>query len=86
MTVKQLTAAEAAWLKQFQALMEKCPSKRLGAYTVGDADLTIYDKSVHDKHLKANPREERDDTAVHAELGTVLISIKMPFQVDGVCG
>lgn len=40
-----LTKDEAAWVKKVQTLLNKCPSKRLGFYTVGDADVMIYDKS-----------------------------------------
>lgn len=86
MKVKKLTPAEAKWLKDFQALMDTCPSKRLAAYTVGDPDLVIYDKPVFDAYRNANSRDDRDDVVLHDELRTKLGRISMPFLVDGVCG
>jgi hypothetical protein len=84
--VEPLTAEEKKWLKQFQAIMKRCPSKRLGAFTIGDADLSIYDKAVFDDYRANKRSEDQDDVHIHRELGTVLASIAMPFQVDGVCG
>jgi len=69
--------------------MRACPTKRLGAYTVGDADITIYDKPEFDKYrknLEKRVRDMPDDVAIHAEIGSVLDIVHMPFQVDGVCG
>jgi hypothetical protein len=86
MAAKKLTTAEKKWVDELQAVLNKCPSKRLGAYTTGDADLKIYDKPVFDAYRDANPRDDRDDVIVHQEIGTVLDSIDTPFQVDGVAG
>lgn len=89
MKIKKLTAAEIRWLERFQELMRACPSKRLGAYTVGDADLTIYDKPMFDiarEEDESKRRDARDDVSVHADYNTVLYIIHMPFQVDGVAG
>lgn len=86
MPVKKLTAAEAKWVQKVQALMAECPSKRLGAYTIGDAEIRLYDKPVFDAHRNANPRDDRDDVIIHQEIGTVLATIDTPFQVDGVAG
>lgn len=91
--VEPLTAEEKKWLKQFQSLMNRCPSRRLGAFTIGDPDLTIYDKEVFDDYrfnlescAKNQHSADRDDVEIHHELGTVLAHITMPFPVDGVCG
>jgi hypothetical protein len=86
MKVKKLTKAESDWLAEFQRLMDRCPSKRLGCYTIGDADIRIYDKPVFDAYRHANPRDMRDDVLIHGDIGTVLGNIDMPFQVDGVAG
>lgn len=40
-----LTPEETKWLKKLQKLLNECPSERLGFYTVGDADLTVYDNT-----------------------------------------
>lgn len=86
MDVEPLTPAEQKWLKQFQALMNKCPSKRLGAFTTGDPYLSIYDKPVFDGYREEVGNEDRDDVEIHHQLGTVLATVTMPFQVDGVAG
>ncbi|MEM8519018.1 hypothetical protein [Janthinobacterium sp. CAN_S7] len=89
MAIKKLTKAEAEWLSQFKELMAACPSKRLGSYTVGDADIKIYDKPAFDayrKDLEKKVRDMPDDVTMHADIGSVLDTIQMPFQVDGVCG
>jgi len=44
MSADPLTKVEARWLAQLEKLLLACPSKRLGAYTVGDPTLNIYDK------------------------------------------
>lgn len=86
MGVAPLTAPEIKWVKEFQALMKKCPTKRLGAYTTGDASLSLYDKPMFETYRENASRDNRDDVIIHDELGTVLANIVMPFQVDGVCG
>jgi hypothetical protein len=86
--VKPLTAAETKWLDKLQALLDKCPSERLGAFTIGDPSLSIYDKTYFDdfRNSQEYSRDEPDDVYVHEKLGTVLYYLDMPFQVDGVCG
>lgn len=44
-----LTKAEAMWIAKIQRLLDNPPSKRLGFYTTGDCDLTIYDGSKEDE-------------------------------------
>lgn len=39
----KLTKAEKAWVKQLNALLAKCPSKRLAFATIGDCDVSIFD-------------------------------------------
>lgn len=47
-----LTKEEKRWLRRVQAALDSCPSKRLGFYTVGDADLSVYDRT-HEKAIHA---------------------------------
>jgi len=87
MAVKPLTPAEKKWVNQLQDVLNLCPTKRLGAFTIGDPELAIYDKPVFDAYRKTmHHRDERDDVQIHDELGTVLVRLSMPFQVDGVSG
>ncbi|WP_103171629.1 hypothetical protein [Paracoccus sp. SY] len=39
-----LTAAEKKWLACLQEVLDACPSKRLGFYTIGDQTVEVYDK------------------------------------------
>lgn len=39
----KLTKEEKAWVKQLNALLDKCPSKRLAFATIGDCDVSIFD-------------------------------------------
>jgi len=85
MAVKKLTKAESDWLAKFKSLMTECPSRRLGAYTTGDAQIAIYDKPAFDSYrieLEAKTR----NMAIHDRIGSVLDTVVMPFQVDGVAG
>lgn len=89
MPIKKLTKAERDWVEQFKDLMAACPSKRLGAYTTGDSDITIYDKPAFDAHrrdVEERVRDVPDDVTLHAQIGSVLDVIHMPFQVDGIAG
>ncbi|CQH79417.1 hypothetical protein V5E43_000661 [Yersinia enterocolitica] len=49
----ELTAAEKKWVKQVNALLAKCPSKRLGFYTGGDPNVGIYN-NTHQEEINAD--------------------------------
>lgn len=51
-----LTKEETAWVRKVQRLLSNPPSDRLGFYTIGDKEVSIYDISleaeiseIHDK-------------------------------------
>lgn len=79
----ELTKEEAKWVKQVNALLKKCPSKRLGFFTIGDREVFLYD---------ITHQGEIDDN--HGDLVLALNrtgygfeeSIYFPNQVQGVCG
>ncbi|CAI0822590.1 Uncharacterised protein [Serratia entomophila] len=41
----KLTKAEKKWLDELQEVLNRCPSKRLGFYTIGDPYLGVIDAS-----------------------------------------
>ena len=43
--IEPLTATETRWLKKLNKLLAECPSNRLGFFTTGDANLSVYDKT-----------------------------------------
>lgn len=40
----KLNKKERAWLDELQEVLNRCPSKNLGFYTVGDPMLHVYDR------------------------------------------
>lgn len=86
MAAKPLTAAEKAWLKKLQAVFDECPSNRLGAYTIGDPFMGIYDSSLESEinaHLDSKGGEFCN--AVEA-IGADFIMIKTPFAIHSTAG
>lgn len=84
---KPLTKAERAWLTELQDVMNRCPSDRLGFYTIGDRDVTIYDRSKEDQINDSMDKDDVTDfcTAVsenNAELG----HINFPAAVHSTSG
>lgn len=45
MKTEPLTKEELAWMRALEKLLLNPPSTRLGFYTVGDSNLTAYDRS-----------------------------------------
>jgi hypothetical protein len=84
-----LTPAEKKWLKKLQTVLNECPSERFGAYTVGDADITVFDQVKLDKWLETNP-------ALHAvsgefcdqveKAGAFIQRVEFPFSVESTSG
>jgi len=44
--VSDLTQDELKWVRSVQRALNKCPSKRIGFYTIGDASVSLYDKDA----------------------------------------
>lgn len=58
--MEKLTKKEQAWLEELQDVLNRCPSKRLGFYTIGDPVLYVYDRSKEQKiddHHNSNGRD-----------------------------
>jgi len=81
-----LTKVEAAWVKRLQKVLDECPSDRIGAFTVGDPTITLYDRS----------RDQEIDAVLEAgnieycqavsKVGAELTELKFPFQVHSTSG
>lgn len=80
-----LTKAEKAWIAKIQKLLDNPPSDRLGFYTIGDPDVTVYDRS---KEAEMNEIGERGADwcdcvrAFDADLG----SLTFPASVHSTSG
>ena len=46
--MSELTIEEAKWIKSVQRAINKCPSSRIGFYTIGDRDIVAYDVTKKD--------------------------------------
>lgn len=88
MSAKPLSKAESKWLADVEKLLLACPSRRLGAYTVGDAELHIYDREVSDAWLVENSRrgDVVDAEEQHKRAGSHLGRISTGFQIDSCAG
>lgn len=71
--MSKLTTAEKKWIAEVQALLGACPSKRLGFYTIGDADVFIYN---HDKELAIGGAQ---DDNPNADFGSAVDKCKASF-------
>ncbi len=74
-----LTDEEIKWCKALEKLLLKTP-KRFGMYTIGDANITCFDKV----ELAARGIELEDQSASQANL--LLATIRSSEQIAGLCG
>lgn len=81
-----LTQTEKDWLLKLQALLDECPSSRLGAYTIGDPDLSLYDRRFEPEINKLLDTGKYDFCTAVADLGVDLGSLKFPFDVHSTAG
>ncbi|HFI5325862.1 TPA: hypothetical protein ACGQSM_003695 [Serratia liquefaciens] len=82
----KLTKKEQAWLDEFQEVLNRCPSKRLGFATAGDRDITVYDSSFSDLIFIVLEREGGDYIPTATKLGAVLGVINFPSPVESTAG
>ncbi|MGL5386665.1 MAG: hypothetical protein ACRDCA_12555 [Serratia sp. (in: enterobacteria)] len=79
----ELTVEERKWIKQVNALLKKCPSKRIGFYTIGDDSIGLYDTSYQDEINAADIDLVR---ALNITGHGFSEDIYFPNAVQGVCG
>lgn len=70
---KPLTKKEKAWVAELEIVFSKCPSERLGVFTIGDCELNFFDKNINDPGVE----DGRQWT---------LGSVETPMNIEGVCG
>ena len=91
MSELKLNKKEQAWLERFQKTMAAAPpsiSKKLRCYTVGDSELTLFDKQKFERY-----EEEINDRLDHREFGqqvtdsgSEITTITFPINVEGTSG
>ncbi|EAZ97242.1 hypothetical protein [Marinobacter sp. ELB17] len=86
MKIKPLTKTERDWLRKLQNVLNECPSDRLGAYTVGDADLHIYDSRFESEINEILENGKGDFCLAVSDLGAELGFLTTPFPVHSTAG
>lgn len=82
--MQELTVKEQKWVDGLQKYLDKCPSDRLGFYTIGDNTIFLYNLEFEDEILA----HDHDDLARILKMNgwgfdEVLF---FPNAVEGVCG
>ncbi|MCI4031493.1 MULTISPECIES: hypothetical protein [Dickeya] len=83
----KLTKKERAWLDELQAVLNRCPSKRLGFFTIGDPILVVYDRTKDaeiDKFMDRNTSAEFCTAVQHHD--AEFTTIDFPAAVHSTCG
>lgn len=80
---QELTPEELKWLKGLQRQLDKCPSDRLGFYTIGDDRIGIYNLEFSDQI--SNIKDDLVRTLSRNGWGFDE-AIYFPAQVESVCG
>lgn len=79
------TKAEKSWLLELQEVLDRCPSKRLGFFTTGDATVSVYDNSKDAKiYVIADAGGEFANAVEKA--GADIGTIQFPFNVHSTAG
>lgn len=83
----RLTATERAWVEKLQTVLNECPSGRIGFFTIGDPDVSLYDTKKQDKIDALMDRNARMDfgNAVD-DNGARFGTITFPSQVHSTAG
>ncbi|CAI1744431.1 hypothetical protein [Serratia entomophila] len=83
----KLTKAEKKWLDELQEVLNRCPTDRLGFYTVGDPDITVYDRSKEDSINTILDTSDSDwDSCVIKAKANLDASIIFPAAVHSTAG
>lgn len=85
----RLTLTEKQWLWNLQIVLDKCPSNRFGFYTIGDAQVIVYDRTK-EKEINAlmdDPLSKIDfPTAVERAKAETDYRLDFPANVHSVAG
>lgn len=80
-------ASLKVWLAKLQAVLNECPSDRLGFTTVGDCSVGVYDCT---RHIEAAEYLDRNggeyDTAIERIGALFPLALELPNPVEGVAG
>lgn len=83
--LKPLTLQEKQWIAELQGVLRKCPSDRFVAFTIGDQDVTIYDKAFSSE-IMTMTTDGLDVGIAVDRLGCTLARVQFPFPVESSAG
>lgn len=85
--MSELTQAEKKWVRDVQKVLDRCPSERIGFYTVGDSEVSLFDRA---KETQITARQDRSGmdfgpaaTVVNAQFDHAL---RFPSNVHSTAG
>lgn len=86
--MSKLTKAERAWVADVQAALDRCPSKRLGFYTIGDPTVTLWDRDKIDAVFNALDNRDAGEfcSAVEVAGAGFDASLDFPNAVESTAG
>lgn len=85
MTQSELTKEEVAWVNKVNRLLAKCPSERIGFYTIGDFSIHLYDKTKKVDDV-SDVRDAPDFCICVGELQADLGTLDFPNAVHATVG
>jgi len=88
----KLTKKEQAWLDRLEKLLSAAPKsldKKVSSYTVGDADIVLYDRAKYEKHFEENPvpyTDNRDQCSLVSDSDSEIVTFDFPFSIESTAG
>lgn len=83
----EITQAELKWLIRLQKVIDACPSKRLGFYTIGDSEVVLYDKTRDDEINAISDSSNKDFCVIVDELDAGFgVQLVFPSNVHSTAG
>lgn len=83
---KRLNKAEAAWIAELQEVLDRCPSTRLGFFTIGDPNISIYDRGSDAEITKLQDTRGLDFGPAASKCNARLGEVIFPSNVHSTAG
>ena len=81
-----ISKEEKAWLRKLERLLMSPPTDRLGLYTIGDFELTVYDRTHDDALNAAQDARAVDFCQIVDELGVHMGTVRSACQIHSTAG
>ncbi|WP_435331596.1 hypothetical protein [Morganella morganii] len=85
--MSKLTKEEIKWVEKVQKALNECPSKRIGFFTIGDSDVTLYDTEKMDEIMSYFDAGKSEYGGAVEKVGALFgRSLVFPSCVDSTSG